>query len=188
MSSAEEIRPAHGRLPAPITGFGHTRDVSAPLAFVRMRRERARGADEDVPLPQTSERPQLGGGAHRQEHRHPIARLVRVRDPQPRTLPQDLQRNPRSEVLPILGEPLTMQPSEIEQDRRGESASVEVPRKPSDQRLLDRLGMPPELDGDDDVAKEPLEQQALEDAGLALEALPIGVGEDLFQEPDPEEI
>src|SRR6266481_872095 len=81
-----------------------------------------------------------------------------------------------------------MKPGEIEQDRRGESASVEIPLKPPDQRLLDRLGVPHELDGYDDVAKEPLEQQALEDAGLALEALAIGVREGLFQEPDTEEI
>src|SRR6266446_3032060 len=188
MSSAEEIRPAHGRLPAPITGFAASRGGSAPLPFVGMRRERARGADEDIPLPQTPERLQLGGRAHRQEHRQPIARLVRVRDPQPDTLSQDLQRNPRAEVLPILGEPLTMKPSEIEQNCRGESAAVEIPRQPPDQRLLDRLGVPPELDGDDDVAKEPLEQQALEDAGLALEALAIGVRGGLFQEPDPKEI
>ena len=81
-----------------------------------------------------------------------------------------------------------MKPGEIEQDRRGESASVEVPRQAPGQRLLDHLGVPSKLDGYDDVAKEPLEEQALEDAGLALEALAIGVREGLFQEPDPEEI
>jgi hypothetical protein len=81
-----------------------------------------------------------------------------------------------------------MKPREIQKDRGGESASVQVPRNSPAQRLPDRAGVPPELDSYDDVAKEPLEQQAFEDAGLALEALTIGKREPLFLNPDPEEV
>ena len=89
--------------------------------------------------------------------------------------------------LPVLGEALVTKPREIQQTRRREAASVKVPRQALGQGLLDRVGVPPELEGHDDVSKEPLEQQALEDARLALEALAIGARA-LVLEPDPEEV
>jgi hypothetical protein len=45
-----------------------------------------------------------------------------------------------------------------------------------------------ELDRHDDVPKEPLEQQAFEDARFALEALLAGLGEPFFLKPDPEKV
>jgi hypothetical protein len=61
-------------------------------------------------------------------------------------------------------EPLVTKPREIQQNRRREAASIKVRRQAFGQGLLDRVGMSPELEGYDDVSKEPLEQQALEDA------------------------
>jgi len=145
-------------------------------------------ADEDAPLPETSERLQLSRRTYRQVHRHPVARLVSVRDATPGQRPQCLERDADPDRVPILGEALATKPREIQQNRRREAASVKVRHHAFGQGLLDRVGVPPELEGDDDISKEPLEQQALEDARLALEALAIGAREPLFLEADPEEV
>lgn len=93
---------------------------------------------------------------------------------------------PRSR--PVLGKALVTKPLEIQQNRRRETASIEVRREAPGQGMLDRIGMPAELERHADVAKEPLEQKALENARLTLEALAIGAGEALFFETGPEDV
>jgi hypothetical protein len=71
-------------------------------------------------------------------------------------------------------EALTVKSGEIQENRRREPASVHVARQPRAQDFARDAGVSPELDRDDDVAEDPLEEKALENAGLALESFAIG--------------
>jgi hypothetical protein len=73
-----------------------------------------------------------------------------------------------------------VQTVELQKPLGGKTAAFEVEAEALDECPADRGAMPPGLDGDHEVAEEPLAEHALADAFLAVETLGSGAWERLL--------
>jgi len=145
-------------------------------------------ADDGIAPPQPLQCPELSRRADREQHGHSIARLVTADDSQPGDDAKFLERGGGLECFPVFFEAPAVETIEVHQTCRGEPATLEVGAETAGQRFADRATVPPEFGGDHEVAQEPLEEHALHDAFIALEALGIAARELFLLEPCPEDV